>query len=85
MQRVGPANNTSMEGVKAELKNDLRKWDCVLRASLAMMSWEIQNKGIQRNSYSCDQSRNKETVELEWSHLGSSFPRLDKGDPRWVG
>lgn len=25
-----------------------------------------------------------ETVELEWNHLGSSFHRLDKGDPRWV-
>lgn len=26
-----------------------------------------------------------ETVELEWNHLGSSFHRLDKGNPRQVG
>lgn len=91
--RMGSAKDTSVKGVKAELKNELRKGSCVLRASAAMMSWvvapwmswEIQNEGIQRSPNSCDWSRDRETVELEWNHLGSSFHRLDKGDPRQVG
>lgn len=49
------------------------------------MGWEIQNGGIEKSPEGCDQSRDKETAELEWNHLGSSFQRLDKGDPKQVG
>lgn len=93
MQWMGSAKDTSIKCVKSELKNELGKGNCVLRASAAMMSsvvapwmsWEIQNEGMQRSPDSCGQSRDKETAELEWNHLGSSFHRLDKGDPRQVG
>lgn len=72
MRRMGSAKDTSVRCVKSEggteLKNELRKGNCVLRASAMVMSWvvarwmgwEIQNEEIQRSSGSCDQSRDKD-------------------------
>lgn len=65
MQRVGSARDTSLKCVKlggaTELKNELRKGNCVLRASARTMGWvvapwmdwEIQNE--------CNQSRDRDS------------------------